>query len=1264
MSWKAVWKRLTASVLAAGMMLWTPFSAAAAGDPAEPAGEIVLSGEVFTLGQGYFYTPTMVEFYEGESCADILKRAFADAGLEIQYSGEDSTFYLQSVKGADKKFVCLPGYMKDYLADNDVELADNADEWLGERDYTSMSGWMYTVNNEMANVGMGSYYPKSGDVMRVHYTIYGYGADIGFGWGGSADEMADKDKITRLLAEITTSDLDKPVGGSAAGTLFPEAETVGDILTALKKADLETMTPGWLTGAVSDGVTQEAVDAIVKELRAAMGPKEPEPDPEQPVASSDIPEDFENDLWLQYDFKEMKVGDTADIYPRRVPQIVGSATANDVHRPNFHFEILSGDSISLDTADTTDRANVTAEKPGVTIVKVTYDETDYKDVHYGATASTNVAYAVFAVSAADAEDTGIVITPNTEIQPGLGLTSYDTIYFAEGDTVDYAFAPSVEGAETVRVTCNGHVIQEKNGAYTLPLENRSNIIGVTAANGKGVKHYYQVIDARKIQVIVENRTDPGQPIEIGDTAVISFKGIVNPVYKLASIYNPTWYAPDSSWGPTYGTYVEYVNRALSEETFKGICNQWDLAANNDFEVTFEKAGTFTFSDGKIYSEWWGSKLGSDKGVYGQNDPNLSAPVMSRYFCDMPDFTVVVKDPVLEEAKNTAKAELDTYKNPANYDAAGKQALAEIVARGKAAIDAAADAEAVAKALADAKKAMDAVGAGFGEGENPGESLDVSKVLERTLAYIYRNTPAPAIGTVGGEWSVMALAGGEYDVADGYFDEYYDRVVKELQDNGGILEGDRKYTEYSRVIMALSAIGRNAANVGGYDLAEKLTNYEKVTRQGINGSIFALIALDTRGYTTSDPDIRQKYVEDVLSQEIEGGGFSLTGETPDPDITAMAIQSLLPYRSDSRVKAAVSRAVETLSDLQAADGGLGSWGSSNSESIAQTVIALCALEIDPHSDGAFLKNGHSLIDALLTFEAKGGGFMHVKAGNPTGGGAEGGAADGMASDQAALALLAYKRMSSGEPPIYDNSDGAAPAQGNKVREPVRQYPASDGKGIWKQYADGHWELFAEDDSAPLAGWQQVEGNWYHFQENGRMNTGWLKDGGKTYYLKSWGAMQTGWFQAGGKWVYCDSSGALQSRIQPLGKTVYEYPASDGSGIWEKHQDGRWSFSCGDAQAMGWLEIDGTWYFFGSDHAVRTGWQLIDGTWYYLDADGKMNTGWKQINGKWYYFQVWGGMQTGWLKSGADWYFLSADGSMLADAVTPDGYYVGISGQWAD
>ena len=39
---------------------------------------------------------------------------------------------------------------------------------------------------------------------------------------------------------------------------------------------------------------------------------------------------------------------------------------------------------------------------------------------------------------------------------------------------------------------------------------------------------------------------------------------------------------------------------------------------------------------------------------------------------------------------------------------------------------------------------------------------------------------------------------------------------------------------------------------------------------------------------------------------------------------------------------------------------------------------------------------------------------------------------------------------------------------------------------------------------------------------------------------------------------------------------------------------------------------------------------------------MATGWQQIDGSWYYLQSWGGM--------------------LADAMTPDGYYVNSRGVW--
>ena len=72
---------------------------------------------------------------------------------------------------------------------------------LGEFDYTFMSGWMYTLNNILPNVGFADSYLSDGDVVRVQYTLYGYGMDIGFSmWGGDGYyATANKDA---LLTEI------------------------------------------------------------------------------------------------------------------------------------------------------------------------------------------------------------------------------------------------------------------------------------------------------------------------------------------------------------------------------------------------------------------------------------------------------------------------------------------------------------------------------------------------------------------------------------------------------------------------------------------------------------------------------------------------------------------------------------------------------------------------------------------------------------------------------------------------------------------------------------------------------------------------------------------------------------------------------------------------------------------------------------------------------------------------------------------------------
>lgn len=296
-------------------------------------------------------------------------------------------------------------------------------------------------------------------------------------------------------------------------------------------------------------------------------------------------------------------------------------------------------------------------------------------------------------------------------------------------------------------------------------------------------------------------------------------------------------------------------------------------------------------------------------------------------------------------------------------------------------------------------------------------------------------------TFGSEWLVIALARSGRTVPD----SYYDSVVKAVQDAGGELS-DKKFSEYSRVILALTAIGKDPADVGGYDLLAKLADMDKVTYQGLNGAIFALIALDSAGYEVpaaaegADQTSREALVAYILDKQLSDGGWALSGDSADPDMTAMALQALAAYRDDAAVQAAVDEAVQTLSDMQLADGGYSSWGTVNSESCAQVIIALTTLGIDPAKDSRFIKYGLSLLDALCAYY-KDGGFCHTRDG----------AADDIATEQALCALTAYARLLNGQTALYDMTDlaaGIAPAEPDAQEPAEEQEPAAqNGAVVW-------------------------------------------------------------------------------------------------------------------------------------------------------------------------------------------------------------------------
>ena len=274
--------------------------------------------------------------------------------------------------------------------------------------------------------------------------------------------------------------------------------------------------------------------------------------------------------------------------------------------------------------------------------------------------------------------------------------------------------------------------------------------------------------------------------------------------------------------------------------------------------------------------------------------------------------------------------------------------------------------------------------------------------ERTLLYLEGKTPAPDYGD---EWLVFDACRVPMPVPPGVESGYYDRLVQTLHRNGGTLD-TRRATDYARAVLAVTALGRDARDVGGTDLTAFLCDSAFAGRQGLNGVIFSLIALDSGAYPFAG---RADYVQTILRAQRADGGFSLSPEeASDPDLTAMALQALAPYRSDAAVQTAIDRALTCLSALQQPNGGFATAGVATCESTAQVLIALSALGIAP-DDARFVKNGYTALDALALYRLTDGSYRHVRSGD----------ADLTATEQALRALLAVERSAS----IYDLTEAA-------------------------------------------------------------------------------------------------------------------------------------------------------------------------------------------------------------------------------------------------
>ena len=304
-----------------------------------------------------------------------------------------------------------------------------------------------------------------------------------------------------------------------------------------------------------------------------------------------------------------------------------------------------------------------------------------------------------------------------------------------------------------------------------------------------------------------------------------------------------------------------------------------------------------------------------------------------------------------------------------------------------------------------------------------ETRDVSGILHATMAQLATTVTEPAFGTMAGEWTVFGLARGNYfGKNDPYFTAYYDRIATTVNETAsrvnmnGALDKN-KSTDNSRLIVALSAIGKDATSVGDWDLVEAYSanGINWIRKQGMNGTIWALIALDSGSYATSDPEIRQKCVDSILSMQHNDGGWSLVTAKAQPsnvDITGMTLTALYPYREQAGVKEACEKAIAWLSESQLDNGGFPYGTGETSESCVWAIVACTVWGIDPDTDPRFIKNGHSAIDNLLTY------YVEEEAMFEHGRGA---GSNAMATDQACYALVAYDRFVNSREGLFDFSD---------------------------------------------------------------------------------------------------------------------------------------------------------------------------------------------------------------------------------------------------
>ena len=242
-----------------------------------------------------------------------------------------------------------------------------------------------------------------------------------------------------------------------------------------------------------------------------------------------------------------------------------------------------------------------------------------------------------------------------------------------------------------------------------------------------------------------------------------------------------------------------------------------------------------------------------------------------------------------------------------------------------------------------------------------------------------------------EWYILTLSQEEED----YDFSSYEAALTEYIKTNTI----RSASSRLKYALVLHAIGSTDSYI-----TDTLNN--SIGEQGIMSWIYGLHIMNNGylcdAYTTDD------VLKTLLSLQHEDGGWSITGENSDVDVTAMTIQALAPHcGTNPEVETAVECALALLSARQKDDGDYACYGVNNPESTSQVLIALTSLGIDCMEDTRFIENEKTLFDGITKYRLPDGSFCHK----------EGDTSNDTATVQAYASILSYLRMTEGKTPFY-------------------------------------------------------------------------------------------------------------------------------------------------------------------------------------------------------------------------------------------------------